>query len=93
MGGVACGSTKTMEFQLVNRTKTKTRCEFDLSRYKDFSLEFPLLVTPEDLTYQARNPGKYSLMLNGEEETTGILSFSPSEVCYVIEAMIIEQVV
>lgn len=64
----------------MNRTKTKTRCEFDLSRYKDFALEFPHLITPEDLTYQARNPGKYCVMLNGEEETTGLLVFNPTEV-------------
>ena len=80
LGGVHCGSKKRQEFRLVNRTKTKTRCEFDLTRYKDFGLEFPSIMTPEDLTYQARNPGRYCGLLNGEEQTTEYLVFTPSEV-------------
>ena len=41
LGGVFCGSHSAHNFKLINKTHTKSRVEFDLSRHTDFTLEFP----------------------------------------------------
>ena len=41
LGGVFCGSHSAHNFKLINKTHTKSRVEFDLTRHTDFTLEFP----------------------------------------------------
>lgn len=62
-GGVFMGSTGTVPFTLVNKTPTRTRVEFDLTRYKDFRLTFPGHESTEELTYTLMNPGMFSIEL------------------------------
>ncbi|XP_053397416.1 cilia- and flagella-associated protein 47-like isoform X4 [Mercenaria mercenaria] len=79
-GGVYCGSGSTLTFKLTNRMLTKAKLEFDLSRYKDFNLNFPGYQTQEDYTFQVLNPGMFSITLQPEETVEGELIFMPTEV-------------
>ncbi|XP_064627283.1 cilia- and flagella-associated protein 47-like isoform X2 [Lineus longissimus] len=80
LGGVFCGSQKTTTFNIINKTTTKTKMEFDLSRYSDFSLAFPGRETADDYTFQLLNPGVYSVTIKGEESIPCELTFCPTEV-------------
>ncbi|XP_052240686.1 cilia- and flagella-associated protein 47-like isoform X3 [Dreissena polymorpha] len=79
-GGVFCGSGSTLPFKMTNKMTTKAKLEFDLSRYKDFTLNFPGFQTQEDYTFQVLNPGMFSVTLNPEEVVEGELIFMPTEV-------------
>ncbi|XP_052808119.1 cilia- and flagella-associated protein 47-like isoform X2 [Mya arenaria] len=79
-GGVFCGSGSTMPFKLINRMMSKAKLEFDLSRFKDFTLNFPGFQTQDDYTFQVLNPGMFSVTLNSEETVEGELIFMPTEV-------------
>ncbi|KAL4233464.1 hypothetical protein ACF0H5_008145 [Mactra antiquata] len=79
-GGVYCGSGSTITFKLTNKMLTKSKLEFDLSRFKDFTLNFPGYQTQEDYTFQVLNPGMFSITLQPEETVEGELIFMPTEV-------------
>ncbi|XP_048239518.1 cilia and flagella-associated protein 47-like isoform X3 [Haliotis rufescens] len=79
-GGVYCGSGSTIQFQLLNKTVTKAKMEFDLTRFKDFTLAFPGFQTQDDYNYQLMNQGMYSVTLGPEETVPGEITFMPSEV-------------
>ncbi|KAL3884217.1 hypothetical protein ACJMK2_030436, partial [Sinanodonta woodiana] len=79
-GGVYCGSGETIPFKIANKTITKAKLEFDLSRYKDFTLNLQGYQTKEDQSYQLLNPGKYAVTLQPEETIEGEINFIPSEV-------------
>ncbi|XP_035825915.1 cilia- and flagella-associated protein 47 [Aplysia californica] len=79
-GGVYCGSSATMPFRLENKAITKCRLEFDLTRYKDFSLAFPGCQSQEDYNYQLLNPGMASVTLEPEEIIEGEITFTPTQV-------------
>ncbi|XP_078698604.1 cilia- and flagella-associated protein 47-like isoform X8 [Branchiostoma floridae x Branchiostoma belcheri] len=79
LGGVFCGSQFTIPFVLGNLTRTKTKAEFDLTRYMDFRINFlkqDLEIDPID----PLTPGMYRYMLEGEEIVPCELVFSPTEV-------------
>ena len=59
---------------------TRTKLEFDLTRFKDFQLKFPGFQTPEDYNYQLLNPGMASVSLGPKETIPGELHFIPGEV-------------
>ncbi|XP_055954756.1 cilia and flagella-associated protein 47 [Patella vulgata] len=80
LGGVYCGSGTQVPFKLINKTVTKAKVEFDLTRFKDFTLNFPGSQSQDDYTYQMMNPGMYSVGLRPEEVITGELTFMPREV-------------
>ena len=59
---------------------TKSRLEFDLTRYKDFTLAFPGCQSQEDYNYQMLNPGMASVTLEPEEVIEGEITFTPTQV-------------
>lgn len=79
-GGVFCGSGSTVPFKLINKMSTKAKLEFDLSRYKDFTLNFPGYQTQEDYAFQVMNPGMFSISLQPDESVDGEMIFMPTEV-------------
>ncbi|XP_074645875.1 cilia and flagella-associated protein 47-like isoform X2 [Tubulanus polymorphus] len=85
-GGVYCGSSKTVKFFLSNKTGTKTKAMFDLSRYTDFTLSFPdrqtadIKQSEEDYTFSLMNPGCYTITLGEGEIVACELFFKPTEV-------------
>lgn len=79
-GGVYCGSRSMIPFKMVNKTNTRTKMEFNLTRYKDFTLKFPGFQTPEDYNFQLLNPGMACVTLGPKETITGELYFVPQEV-------------
>ncbi|KAL5010428.1 hypothetical protein ScPMuIL_012733 [Solemya velum] len=79
-GGVYCGSGATLPFKLNNEASTKARLELDLTRYKDFTLNFPGYQTQDDYSFQLLNAGLFTVTLNPEETVEGELIFMPTEV-------------
>ncbi|KAL8606797.1 hypothetical protein ACOMHN_049626 [Nucella lapillus] len=79
-GGVYCGSRSMIPFKMNNKGNTRCKLEFDLTRYKDFTLTFPGFQTPEDYNYQLMNPGMGSVTLAPGENIQGELYFIPGEV-------------
>ncbi|XP_070190234.1 cilia and flagella-associated protein 47-like isoform X3 [Littorina saxatilis] len=79
-GGVYCGSRCMIPFKMINKGQTRCTLEFDLTRYKDFTLKFPGFQTPEDHNYQLLNPGMSSVTLAPMENIEGQLLFIPGEV-------------
>ncbi|XP_071134806.1 cilia- and flagella-associated protein 47-like isoform X3 [Mytilus edulis] len=79
-GGVYCGSGSTQSFRLANRAVTKAKLEFDLTRFRDFSLSFPGYQTQEDYSFQLLNPGMFTVTMAPEETIEGELIFMPTEV-------------
>ncbi|XP_038658216.1 cilia- and flagella-associated protein 47-like isoform X3 [Scyliorhinus canicula] len=75
--GVYCGSTCMIPFTLMNLTESQIKLEFDLSKYKDFSLTFEASAdASQDLLY----PQFYSVALRGNESIKCQLLFSPTDV-------------
>ncbi|XP_021363645.1 cilia- and flagella-associated protein 47-like isoform X2 [Mizuhopecten yessoensis] len=79
-GGVYCGSGATLPFKLANKAITKVKLELDLTRYKDFSLNFSGYQTQDDYSYQMLNPGMFTVTMAPEETIEGEIIFTPSEV-------------
>jgi hypothetical protein len=59
---------------------TKCRLEFDLTRFRDFTLNFPGYQTQDDYSYQLLNPGMFTVTMAPEETIEGELIFMPTEV-------------
>lgn len=59
---------------------TKSKLEFDLTRYRDFTLNFPGYQTQDDYSYQLLNPGMFTVTMAPEETIEGELIFMPTEV-------------
>ncbi|XP_052708553.1 cilia and flagella-associated protein 47-like isoform X1 [Crassostrea angulata] len=78
--GVYCGSGSTITFKLRNQAVTKSKLEFDLTRFRDFTLNFPGYQTQDDYSYQLLNPGMFTVTMAPEETIEGELIFMPTEV-------------
>ncbi|XP_068919939.1 cilia- and flagella-associated protein 47 [Petaurus breviceps papuanus] len=74
--GVYVGSTKVIPFLLINRGKTRARVEFDLSNYKDFTLEFKDYEVFKD----PELPYSYAVELEEKTSLECGIAFSPKEV-------------
>lgn len=59
---------------------TKSKLEFDLTRFRDFTLNFPSYQTQDDYSYQLLNPGMFTVTMAPEETIEGELIFMPTEV-------------
>ncbi|CAG5120336.1 unnamed protein product, partial [Candidula unifasciata] len=79
-GGVYCGSSATIPFDLENKAHSKCRFEVDLTKYQDFSITFPGCQTQDDLNFQLLNPGKASVTLDPQEVIQGEITFTPKQV-------------
>ncbi|BFZ09423.1 hypothetical protein BsWGS_12463 [Bradybaena similaris] len=79
-GGVYCGSSATIPFELENKANSKCRFEVDLTKYQDFSITFPGCQTQDDFNFQLLNPGKASVTLDPEEVIEGEITFTPKQV-------------
>ncbi|KAI0223616.1 Cilia- and flagella-associated protein 47 [Lamellibrachia satsuma] len=81
IGGVYCGSAAAIPFTLSNQESTEAKVEFILTRYADFSVEFPpKKQTAADLLYQEQNPGLFVVSLDDKETIECKLVFKPTEV-------------
>ncbi|KAK3096977.1 hypothetical protein FSP39_005325 [Pinctada imbricata] len=78
--GVYCGSGATLPFKLTNKAVTKSKLEFDLTRFRDFTLNFPGYQTQDDYGYQLLNPGMFTVTMAPEETIDGEIIFMPTEV-------------
>ncbi|XP_044525149.1 cilia- and flagella-associated protein 47 [Gracilinanus agilis] len=74
--GVYVGSTKVIPFLLNNKGTTRARVEFDLSRYKDFSLQFKDYEVFKD----PKLLNAYAVELEEKKSMECGLAFSPKEV-------------
>ncbi|XP_055888207.1 cilia and flagella-associated protein 47-like isoform X1 [Biomphalaria glabrata] len=79
-GGVYCGSTAVMPFQLYNKSNIKCKVELDFTRYKDFAISFPGFQTEEDTNFHLLNPDMYSVTLDPLETIDGEMTFTPTQV-------------
>ncbi|XP_076467202.1 cilia and flagella-associated protein 47-like [Babylonia areolata] len=79
-GGVYCGSRSMIPFKMINKGNTRCKLEFDLTRYGDFTLNFPGFQTPEHHHYHLLNPGMGSVTLAPNDKIDGELLFIPQEV-------------
>ncbi|XP_027731257.1 cilia- and flagella-associated protein 47 [Vombatus ursinus] len=74
--GVYVGSTKVIPFLLSNNGTTRARVEFDLSNYKDFTLEFK----DHEVFRDPILPYSYAVELEEKTSLECGLAFSPKEV-------------
>lgn len=65
---------------VLNQAVTKSKLEFDLTRFRDFTLNFPGYQTQDDYSYQLLNPGMFTVTMAPEETIEGELIFMPTEV-------------
>ncbi|PVD28193.1 hypothetical protein C0Q70_10779 [Pomacea canaliculata] len=75
-----CGCKSSISFKMFNKGNTRCKLEFDLTRYKDFSLSFPGFQTTEDRNYQIMNPGMSTITILPLQTIKGELSFLPLQV-------------
>ncbi|XP_028902353.1 cilia- and flagella-associated protein 47 isoform X2 [Ornithorhynchus anatinus] len=75
--GVYVGSTQVVPFVIQNEGSTRARVEFDLSKYKDFALDFKDQAVVD---YDPSFPFLYSVELLEKMSLECGLSFSPKEV-------------
>lgn len=65
---------------IIHQAVTKSKLEFDLTRFRDFTLNFPGYQTQDDYSYQLLNPGMFTVTMAPEETIEGELIFMPTEV-------------
>ncbi|XP_059580365.1 cilia- and flagella-associated protein 47 [Alligator mississippiensis] len=75
--GVYVGSTHTIPFLLQNKGVACARVEFDLSKYKDFKLNFN---DQSVVDHYPQKPYSYSVELKGKSTLQCSISFTPKEV-------------
>ncbi|XP_074844435.1 cilia- and flagella-associated protein 47 [Carettochelys insculpta] len=75
--GVYVGSTQGIPFLLQNKGVARARVEFDLSKYKDFTLNFQ---DQSVVDYYPLRPYFYSVELEGKSTLQCSLYFTPTEV-------------
>lgn len=69
-----------LSLYVLHQAVTKSKLEFDLTRFRDFTLNFPGYQTQDDYSYQLLNPGMFTVTMAPEETIEGELIFMPTEV-------------
>ncbi|XP_076799523.1 cilia- and flagella-associated protein 47-like isoform X2 [Clavelina lepadiformis] len=79
--GVYCNSVVAIPFNLVNYTTTRVKAEFDLTKYSDFTLEFPEEQLEDDPgERELLSPNTYAVELVGQQTLACVLNFNPTSV-------------
>lgn len=73
-------SRHNLSLYVLHQAVTKSKLEFDLTRFRDFTLNFPGYQTQDDYSYQLLNPGMFTVTMAPEETIEGELIFMPTEV-------------
>lgn len=73
-------SSRNVSLFVLLQAVTKSKLEFDLTRFRDFTLNFPGYQTQDDYSYQLLNPGMFTVTMAPEETIEGELIFMPTEV-------------